>query len=149
MNTFLKGMSILVVATFLAEVVEFLVNMILARELGESGMGHYMTILPTIFLIMMLASFELPVSISKMIAERDESYHRSMIKHAIRLAVVFTAVLLIAAAIVLPIIPVFKDYHPLLKWVVLSLIPVMTISAIARGFFMGKQDMGKSRFPIF
>jgi stage V sporulation protein B len=149
MNTFLKGMSILVVATFLAEIVEFLVNMILARELGESGMGHYMTILPTIFLIMMLASFELPVSISKMIAERDEVYHRSMIRHAIRLAVVFTMVLLIAAAIVLPIIPVFNDYHPLLKWVVLSLIPVMTITAIARGFFMGKQEMGRIAISHF
>ncbi|HAQ08527.1 MAG TPA: multidrug transporter MatE [Bacillus bacterium] len=143
MNTFLKGMSVLVIATFLGEVMEFLVNMILARELGESGMGHYMTILPTIFLIMMLANFELPVSISKLVAEKDEIYHRSMIKHAVKLAVMFTAVLFIAAAIVLPVLPVFKDYHPLLKWVVLSLIPVMTISAIARGFFMGKQQMGK------
>lgn len=143
MSTFFKGMSVLVIANFLGEVVEFLVNMILARELGESGMGHYMTILPTIFLIMMVASFELPVSISKMVAEKDESFHRSMIRHAIRLAVVFTAVLFLAAAVILPLIPVFKDYHPLLKWVVLSLIPVMTISAIARGFFMGKQQMGK------
>jgi stage V sporulation protein B len=143
MNTFLKGMSVLVIATFLGEVVEFLVNMILARELGESGMGHFMTILPTIFLIMMLASFELPVSISKMVAEKDESYHRSMISHAVRLAVTFTAVLFLAAAIILPMVPVFQDYHPLLKWVVLALIPVMTISAIARGFFMGKQEMGK------
>ncbi|WP_423409280.1 polysaccharide biosynthesis protein [Heyndrickxia sp. MSNUG] len=143
MNTFLKGMAILVVANFLGEVVEFLVNMILARELGGSGMGHYMTIVPTIFLIMMLASFELPVSISKMVAEKDDSYHRSMIRHAIRLAIVFTAILFIAAAVALPVIPVFKDYHPLLKWVVLALIPVMTISAIARGFFMGKQQMGK------
>lgn len=143
MSTFLKGMSILVVANFLGEIVEFLVNMILARELGESGMGHYMTILPTIFLIMLLANFELPVSISKMIAEHDESYHRSMMRHAIRLAVVFTTVLLILAAIVIPIIPVFNEYHPLLKWVVMSLIPVMTITAIARGFFMGKQEMGR------
>jgi stage V sporulation protein B len=149
MSTFLKGMSVLVIATFLAEVVEFLVNMILARELGESGMGHYMTILPTIFLIMMLATFELPVSISKMIAEKDVLYHKSMISHAVRLAVTFTAVLFIAAAFVLPVVPVFNDYHPLLKWVVLSLIPVMTISAIARGFFMGKQEMGKIAISHF
>lgn len=143
MNTLLRGMSVLVIATFLGEVMEFLVNMILARELGESGMGHYMTVLPTIFLIMMLANFELPISISKLIAEKDESYHRSMLHHAIRLAVMFTSILFIAAALVLPVIPVFQSYHPLLKWVVLALIPVMTISAIARGFFMGKQQMGK------
>lgn len=149
MNTFFKGMAILVIANFLGEVLEFLVNMILARELGESGMGHYMTVLPTIFLIMMLASFELPVSISKMIAEKDELYHRSMIRHAVRMAVMFTTIILIAAAVVLPIIPVFNDYHPLLKWVVLALIPVMTISAIARGLFMGKQEMGKIAISHF
>lgn len=143
MSTFLKGMSVLVIANFFGEIIEFLVNMILARELGESGMGHYMTILPTIFLIMMLASFELPVSISKMVAEKDETYHRSMISHALRLAIVFTAVLFLAAAFALPLIPVFHDFHPMMKWIVLMLIPVMTISAIARGFFMGKQQMGK------
>jgi stage V sporulation protein B len=143
MSTFLKGMSVLVIANFFGEVIEFLVNMILARELGESGMGHYMTILPTIFLIMMLASFELPVSISKMVAEKDETYHRSMISHAVRLAVMFTAILFMAAAVALPLIPVFQEFHPMMKWVVLMLIPVMTISAIARGFFMGKQQMGK------
>ncbi|WP_210364138.1 polysaccharide biosynthesis protein [Bacillus sp. REN3] len=143
MNTFFKGLSILVIANFLGEVIEFMVNMILARELGESGLGHYMTILPTIFLIMMLASFELPVSISKLVAEKDELYHRSMIRHAVRMALIFTTVLFILAAIAVPAIPAFGHYHPLLKWIVISLIPVMTISAIARGFFMGKQQMGK------
>jgi stage V sporulation protein B len=149
MNTLIRGLSVLVIATFLGEVMEFLVNMILARELGESGMGHYMTILPTIFLIMMLASFELPISISKLVAEKDEIYHRSLLHHAIRLGVVFTSILFLAAAVVLPVIPVFQNYHPLLKWVVLALIPVMTISAIARGFFMGKQQMAKIALSHF
>ena len=50
MNTFLKGTFILAGAAFAGELIEFLVNMVLARELGREGMGMYMTVLPIIFL---------------------------------------------------------------------------------------------------
>ncbi|QEY88308.1 Stage V sporulation protein B [Bacillus amyloliquefaciens] len=49
MNRFVKGIILLSIAAFFAECLEFVVNMILARELGEHGMGLYMSILPTIF----------------------------------------------------------------------------------------------------
>ena len=54
--------------------------MVLARELGEKGLGMYMSILPTVFLIVLLASFEMPISISKFIAEKDKRIHQSMLK---------------------------------------------------------------------
>ena len=94
MNTFFKGTLLLAVAAFAGECIEFLVNMVLARELGENGLGMYMSILPTIFLVVLLASFELPISISKFIAEKDKKYHQSMLNHVIKLTVIFTAVLL-------------------------------------------------------
>lgn len=143
MNSFLKGTLLLIVATFLGECVEFFVNMVLAKELGEKGLGLYMSILPTVFLIVLLASFELPVSISKFIAEKDEKYHRSMLHHVIRLTIVFTIVLLILVTIFIPFIPAFDQYHPLFKWLVILLIPMISFSSIARGFFMGKQQMSK------
>ncbi|MEH7749588.1 oligosaccharide flippase family protein, partial [Neobacillus drentensis] len=52
MNRFVKGVILLSVAAFIAECIEFLVNMILARELGEHGMGLYMSILPIIMLVL-------------------------------------------------------------------------------------------------
>lgn len=149
MNSFVKGTLILIVAAFFGECLEFLINMILARELGEGGLGHYMTILPTIFLIVLLASFELPVSVSKLIAEKDDQYHRSMIGHAVRLTIIFTSVLLLLAAVIFPFLSVFNAYHPMLKWIVYLLIPVISFSSIARGFFMGKQLMGKIAFSHF
>ena len=45
MNRFVKGIILLSIAAFFAECLEFVVNMILARELGEHGMGLYMSIL--------------------------------------------------------------------------------------------------------
>ncbi|RYI25735.1 MULTISPECIES: polysaccharide biosynthesis protein [Bacillus] len=143
MNSFLKGTLVLVIASFLGECIEFLVNMVLARELGEQGLGMYMSILPTIFLVMLLASFELPISVSKFVAEKEEKYHRSMLGHAIRLTIVFSSVLFLAAIAILPFVPVFQHFSPLLRWLVILLIPIISFSSIARGFFMGKNEMGK------
>lgn len=143
MNTFFKGTLLLAVAAFAGECIEFLVNMVLARELGENGLGMYMSILPTIFLIVLLASFELPISISKFIAEKDKKYHQSMLNHVIKLTVIFTAVLMPLAMLVMPFLTVFDQYHPYLRWVVIAFIPIVSFSSITRGFFMGKNQMGK------
>jgi len=143
MNKFFRGTLLLAVAAFAGECIEFLVNMVLARELGERGLGMYMSILPTIFLIVLLASFELPVSISKFIAEKDSKYHQSMLNHVIKWTILFTAVLLPIAMFIMPFITVFDQYHPYLRWVVVAFIPIVSFSSITRGYFMGKQQMGK------
>lgn len=143
MNKFFKGTLLLAAAAFAGECIEFVVNMVLARELGERGLGMYMSILPTIFLIVLLASFELPISISKFIAEKDKKYHRSMLNHSIKLTIVFTMILLPLAALIIPVVSVFDQYHPMLRWIVIAFIPIVSFSSIARGLFMGKQQMGK------
>ncbi|QED46724.1 polysaccharide biosynthesis protein [Cytobacillus dafuensis] len=143
MNKFFRGTLLLAAAAFAGECIEFLVNMVLARELGERGLGMYMSILPTIFLIVLLASFELPIAISKFIAEKDKKYHYSMLNHVIKLTIIFTAILLPLAIMIIPFISVFNQYHPFLRWVVIAFIPIVSFSSITRGFFMGKQQMGK------
>ncbi|KAB2336048.1 polysaccharide biosynthesis protein [Cytobacillus depressus] len=143
MNKFFKGTLLLAVAAFAGECIEFLVNMVLARELGERGLGLYMSILPTIFLIVLLASFELPISISKFIAEKDKKYHYSMLNHVIKWTIIFTMILVPLTIVIIPFISVFDQYHPYLRWVVIALIPIVSFSSITRGFFMGKQQMGK------
>lgn len=143
MSTFLKGTLLLIVASFLGECIEFLMNMVLANELGERGLGLYMSILPTVFLIVLLASFELPISLSKFIAEKDLQYHRSMIQYAFRLITIITVFFLLLLSIILPLLPMFDAYHPLFKWLIIVLVPLISFSSVARGFFMGKQQMGK------
>jgi stage V sporulation protein B len=145
----MKGTLLLIVATFLGECVEFFINMTLAKELGEHGLGLYMSILPTIFLIILLASFEFPISVSKFIAEKDEKYHRGMLKHAFYLTLAITGSLLALTILIIPHITVFDPYHPLFRWLVILLIPVISFSSITRGYFMGKQQMGKIAMAHF
>ncbi|GIN84757.1 sporulation protein YkvU [Heyndrickxia sporothermodurans] len=143
MTSFFKGTFLLVVVAFIGECVEFFINMVLANELGEVGLGLYMSILPVIFFIVVLSSMELPISISKFIAEKEEKFHLSMLQHAIRFTVMFTTVLVILAIVILPIIPVFNHYHPYMRGLVIVLIPLISFSSVARGYFMGVQHMGK------
>jgi stage V sporulation protein B len=149
MSTFVKGSLLLIGASFLGECVEFIMNMVLAKELGERGLGLYMSILPTVFLIVLLASFELPISISKFIAERDAKYHRHMLKSAIHLTVIITTGFLVLFLLLMPYLTMFQEYHPLFKWLVVILIPLISFSAIARGYFMGKHQMGKIALANF
>ncbi|MCC3358444.1 polysaccharide biosynthesis protein [Bacillus sp. REN16] len=149
MKTFFKGTLLLIVAAFIGECVEFFINLVLAKELGGHGMGLYMTILPSIFLVVILASLELPVSISKFVAEKEERYHRSMLKHATVLTTVFTAIIISLAFVILPVIPLFDDYHPFVKWLVIIFIPIVSFLSIARGYFMGIQSMGRIAFANF
>jgi O-antigen/teichoic acid export membrane protein len=138
-----RGIVFLAASAFLGEGIEVLVNMILARELGSHGLGLYMSILPTIFLIVLLSSFELQVSISKFVAEREERFHRNILYHALTITIIFTSILFLAAAAILPFIPVFNTYHPYVRWLVMILIPVISFTSVARGYFMGMQQMGK------
>lgn len=143
MNTFFRGTLLLVVAAFIGEIVEFITNMVLARELGEKGLGMYMSILPTVFLIVLLASLEMPISISKFIAEKDKRIHQSMLSHVLKWTIIMTCILLVVVSIIIPFVPVFNDYHPIFRWLVLILIPIISFTSIARGYFMGRSQMGK------
>src|SRR3954451_9649837 len=149
MNSFFKGTFLLIIAAFVGECVEFITNMVLARELGEKGLGMYMAVLPTVFLIVLLASFEMPVSISKFIAEKDQRIHRSMLKHVLKWTIILTCILMVVVSVVLPFIPVFDQYHPIFRWLVLILIPIVSFTSIARGYFMGRSQMGKIALANF
>jgi stage V sporulation protein B len=143
MSLFLRGTLVLVVTAFLGECLEFVINMILARELGEAGLGKYMSILPTIFLVVIIASFEFPISISKFTAERDEKYHRHMLFYVFRFVVVMTVLLMLAVSLLFAVTPLFEGYHSGIRWLILITIPIISFMSIMRGYFMGLQHMGK------
>ncbi|HYK75112.1 MAG TPA: MATE family efflux transporter, partial [Pseudoneobacillus sp.] len=86
---------------------------------------------------------ELPISISKLIAEKEEKYHRNILSQVTRFAILFTSFFTAIAFLVLPHVSIFQDYHPYVKWLLLIMIPIVSFSSIARGFFMGTHAMGK------
>lgn len=143
LNIFLKGTLILVASAFVGECIEFLINLVLAKELGEYGLGQYMSILPIIGLTMIIASLELPVSISKFVAEKKPKYHLAMLRYVTRFVLLLVSGLVLLFVILFSLIPLFADIHPYIRWSIVILIPIIALSSIARGYFMGIQRMGK------
>ena len=143
MAIFYKGILFLAASAFLGEGVEFLINLILAKKLGKHGLGLYMCILPTIYLIVLLSSFQLPVSISKFDAEKEESLIEISFIMRLQLSIILTNILLSLAVIILPFIPVFNGYHPLYKMASYSVNSSSVIYLCYCGYFMGRHRMGK------
>ncbi|WP_043933264.1 oligosaccharide flippase family protein [Bacillus sp. EB01] len=143
MNSFFRGTVILVCAAFLGECVEFFVNMQLARELKEEGMGVFMSLMPIIFFLMILATLEMPVSISKYIAENKRDTHLSLLRHALKLGLQATLVMVVLIAIASVVPSAFSRFPNHIQWLLFAFIPIAAFSSIARGYFMGIQEMGK------
>ncbi|MFB4160129.1 oligosaccharide flippase family protein [Geomicrobium sp. JSM 1781026] len=142
MNSFFRGLLVLSLAAFVGECLELFINVVLARELGDEAFGMYMAILPTMLFVVVLANMELPVSISKLIAEQEPNYHWSVLIHALKLATVCAATVMLLAVWILPMLPVFDDYHTGIQWLMILLVPVISFSAVVKGYLIGAQKTG-------
>lgn len=149
MNSFFKGTLLLISAAFVSECIEFFINMILARELQEQGMGLYMSLLPIIFLVFITTSLELPISISKFIAENKQQLHYNLLQHAIKLAVFVMILVFLLTMIIFSFPIILNGLHPSIKWLIIGLLPIISFSSIARGYFIGVQQMRKIAFSNF
>lgn len=149
MKKFFKGSLFLIGAAFLGECLEFFTNMILAQELKETGLGLYMSILPVIFLVMLLSNLELPTSISKYIAEEEEKYHRSLLKKVVIFITGYSFILIPLTFFLLPKLSIFDHYHPYFKYLITAYIPISAFTAIFRGFLIGREKMGMIAISSF
>lgn len=147
-QTFIQGALILIIAGMLTRFMGFINRMVVARFMGEEGVGLYMMALPTLFLVMTLTQFGLPVAISKRVAEADAQNDSKKIKQivAVSLAITLSASILFTVLLILaaPILSVtlFTDSRVLLPLIVISpIIPIAAVSAVLRGYFQGKQNM--------
>ncbi|KZZ86067.1 MULTISPECIES: stage V sporulation protein B [Bacillaceae] len=147
-QTFLKGTIILIAAGLITRVLGFINRIVLARFVGQEGVGLYMMAVPTLVLIITITQFGLPVAISKLVAEADAQGDQKRIKKilAVSLAVTgslsifFTPVILLSAPYLSE--HLFTDprtLYPLMA--VAPVVPIVAVSSVLRGYFQGKQNM--------
>jgi stage V sporulation protein B len=101
MSKFLKGTIILLVAGFVTRVLGFINRIVIARFIGEEGVGLYMMAFPTLILIVTVTQLGLPVAISKNIAEAEAKGDTKKIKQilVVSLATTFTLSLIYACTV--------------------------------------------------
>lgn len=148
MSKFLKGTLILIIASLIARVLGFINRIVVARLIGEEGVGLYMMALPTLFLVITITQFGLPVAISKFVAEANAKGDEKKIKKilvvslacTLSLSLLFTPLLLILAPMLSGTL--FTDERTI--WPLLAIapiVPIIAVSSVIRGYFQGKQNM--------
>src|SRR5579875_1490197 len=148
MSKFLKGTFILLIAGFITRILGFINRIVIARCIGEEGVGLYMMAFPTFILVVTITQMGLPVAISKNVAEAEAKGDFAEIKKilvvslalTIGLSVIFTpALLLLAPFLSTTLFTDQRIYYPLMA--IAPVIPVSAVSSVLRGYFQGRQNM--------
>jgi stage V sporulation protein B len=147
-QTFLQGTLILIAAGMITRFLGFINRIVVARLMGEEGVGLYMMALPTLFLVMTLTQLGLPVAISKRVAEAEALNDQQKIKKILVVSLVITGtssmIFMIGMIISAPLIAstLLTDERTLYPLLAISpIVPIIAVSSVLRGYFQGKQNM--------
>ncbi|EMT46305.1 stage V sporulation protein B [Anoxybacillus flavithermus] len=148
MSKFLKGTIILIIAGLLTRILGFINRIVVARLIGEEGVGLYMMAVPTLVLAITITQFGLPVAISKLVAEAEALGDKRKVKKILVVSLCMTMVLsLIFFPTLLAVAPILSEtlftdkrvYYPLVA--IAPVVPIVALSSVLRGYFQGRQQM--------
>ncbi|MFX3624532.1 MAG: stage V sporulation protein B [Ectobacillus sp.] len=152
-QSFLRGTFILILAGLITRVLGFINRIVMARILGEEGVGLYMMAVPTFILAITVTQLGLPVAIAKLVAEAEAKKEHHKIKKiltvsltiTLTLSVIFTIGIMAAAPILSKtLLTDSRTYYPLIA--ILPVVPIIAVSSVLRGYFQGKQNMKPSAY---
>ena len=141
-NKFIKSTIILIIGGAITKVMAMVIKIFLTRSINDNGIGLYMLILPTFNLFITLCTMSLPISISKLISERNSS--KKVILPIIPISLLYNLLLMIILISLAPYIANNllhnKDcYYPIMG--ISFTLPFICISSILKGYFYGKENM--------
>ena len=142
-NKFIKSTLILIIGTFITRAMGFIIRILYTRVIGTEGISLYTLIMPTYSLIVTIAGFAMPITISKMVSKGNIRSKKIMSQSIY--------ILLFINIITMLLIILFSDFiattllHEsrvkiLLIGATLSM-PNMALACILKGYFFGKQRM--------
>ncbi|MEJ8765086.1 stage V sporulation protein B [Oceanobacillus sp. HCA-5259] len=147
-QTFLQGALILMLAGMITRFLGFINRIVVARLIGEEGVGLYMLALPTLFLVITLTQIGLPVAIAKRVAEADAVGNHEKIRSILVVSLLITSVtsIILTIAMILgspyiasTLLTDERTIYPLLA--ISPIVPIVAISSVLRGYFQGKHNM--------
>ncbi|QKY69559.1 stage V sporulation protein B [Lentibacillus sp. CBA3610] len=154
-QTFLKGTLILIMAGMITRLLGFINRLVVARIMGEEGVGLYMMALPTLFLVITLTQLGLPVAISKRVSEAEAKNDKVKIKRILVVSLLTTGVLSIIFTIGMVMAAPFiattlltdeRTMYPLIA--ISPIVPIIAISSVLKGYFQGRQNMKPQSFAL-
>lgn len=147
-QSFLQGTLILILSGLITRFLGFINRIVVARIMGEEGVGLYMMAVPTLILTINLTQLGLPVAISKLVAEAETKGDSRKVKRILVvslgttgiLSVIFTTAMITLAPILSStLLTDSRTFYPLIA--ISPIVPIVALSSVLRGYFQGKQNM--------
>jgi len=147
-QSFIRGAMILLLAGIINRILGFIPRITLPRIIGAEGVGIYQLSYPFLIVLLTFITGGIPLAIAKWIAEAESVGDNARVKRIFRtamtlsvsIALVLTSLMLIFAPLIIKyIIPEPRVFQSFL--VMSPLLLIVSISAVYRGYFQGKQNM--------
>ncbi len=154
-QTFIQGTIILIIAGMITRLLGFVNRIVVARLMGEEGVGLYMMAMPSLFLIITLTQIGLPIAISKRVAEANAKNDTNKIKQILTISfliiactsIIFTTCMIFLAPLVANyFLTDERTIYPLLA--IAPVVPIIAFSSVIKGYFQGMQNMKPQSFAI-
>lgn len=154
-QTFIQGALILIIAGMITRFLGFINRLVIARVMGEEGVGLYMMVLPTLFLMITLTQMGLPVAISKRVAEANAMKDQKKIKKVMIVSsfIVFITSILLTTFIFLNssfiTSNLFTDSRTIFPFLtMIPAVPLIAFSSIIKGYFQGMHNMKPQSYSL-
>ena len=139
-DTFKTSIIILLLGGFITKILSFVIRVLYTRVIGEEGINLYTIVTPTFSLFITLASFALPISISKLVSESTVR-SKKIVFSSLFFILLFYLVLIFFVLITAPFIATYLLKQPRvtpLLYAMAFTLPFISITAILKGYFLGK-----------
>ncbi len=147
----LKGTVLLACAGFAVKVMGAAYRIVLARLIGVEGIGLYQMAYPVYLVFLSLSTAGIPIALSKLIAEKEIQKDTAGVKKIFQAALVLLLGLGITCSLTMGLSArwlaerVVADPRAVFAiWALAPAIFFMSLLAVFRGYFQGRQDMGLS-----
>ena len=142
-DTFKMSIFILLIGGLITKILSFIIRVLFTRTITDEGMNLYTIVSPTFSLLIALASFSLPISISKIISKQTTARPKIMFT-SLFFGLTFSFVLLLLVLLLAPFISstlLKKETLTPLIYAMAFTLPFISITSVLKGYFLGKMKV--------
>ena len=142
-NKFIKSTIILIIGSGITRLMGFIIKILYTRSIGTYGINLYSLVMPTYSLIVTIASFGMPLAISKLVSQ-DKYLSKDIMMQGLYILIFINIIFMLLIICFSSFIANTLLNAPQTKVLIIGLalaMPNMGLASIFKGYFYGKQRM--------
>jgi len=147
-QSFLKGTLILVAAGIINRILGFIPRIALPRVIGAEGVGLYQLAYPFLIVILTIITGGIPLAVAKLVAEAESEGNEARVRKVLKVSLLLSGAMGLVFTILSYAAAPWITSHLLtddrVYYAFLCMIPmilIISVSAVFRGYFQGRQNM--------